>query len=121
MATHAFSEEPDAIADVASLVVMDLRIALDEAGKKRFALQVLGGESKRRQTERALEDEVVDRYEADLRGEVRGCSDQVLVSLAQCFVEDLLERADVACREPNLGLLSRSASGTVSQLRPSQK
>jgi hypothetical protein len=64
---------------------------------------------------------VVDRHEADLGGEVGGRSDQLLVGLDQRFVEDLLERADVACREPNLGLLSSSARGAVPQLRPSQK
>ena len=50
------AQEPDAIADVAGLVVMDLRVAVDEPRQQPLADQVVGRELEGRQAERALED-----------------------------------------------------------------
>ena len=69
-----FAKEPDAIADVARLVVVDVRVAVDEARQQPLALEVVGGEAECGQAERALKDQVVDRHEADLGREVPGAA-----------------------------------------------
>src|SRR5215208_6470730 len=53
----ALAQEPDPVADVARLVVVDLRIALDEARQQPLAREIVGGEPERRQAERRLEDQ----------------------------------------------------------------
>src|SRR3954452_10880429 len=85
------AQEPDAVADVTGLVVMDLRIALDETGQQTVLVEVVGDELEARQSERAFEHEVVERDEADLRGQVAGIDEQLLMRLDECDVEDLAE------------------------------
>src|SRR3954447_6937747 len=53
-AANGFPQEPDAVSDVAGLVVMDLRVALHEARQQVVLVEVAGDEAKRRQSERAL-------------------------------------------------------------------
>ena len=98
------AEEPDAVADVAGLVVMDQRIPMGESRQEPLAPEELGDEPVRRQAERALEDQVVERDEADLRLEVGGLSDQPLVRLHQRLVEDPPERGgDLGARPLHVG------------------
>src|SRR4051794_31704791 len=85
------AQVPDAVADVARLVVVDERVAVDETAEEVVLAQVVGDELERRQAERALEDLVVERDEADLRGEVAGRGDQLFVVTDEDLVEDLAE------------------------------
>ena len=54
--------------------------------------QVVGDEAEGGQAEGAFEDLVVDRDEANLRGEVGGRGQQLFVRLHEGDVEDLTER-----------------------------
>ena len=86
------AEEPDAVADVAGLVVVDLRVALDEAGQQLVVVEVVGDEFEGRQAEGGLEDLVVEGYEADLGGQVAGRFDELLVRFDEGNVEEVAER-----------------------------
>src|SRR2546421_9949975 len=48
MPADGFAEKPDAVADVSRLVVVDLRVALDEAGKEFVPVEGIGDELERR-------------------------------------------------------------------------
>src|SRR3954468_18115645 len=54
---HRLAQEPHAVADVARLVVMDLRIAVDETWQQALASEVVGGELERRQPQGGFEDQ----------------------------------------------------------------
>src|SRR2546430_726833 len=85
------AQEPDAVADVARLVVVDFRVAVNEPRQQVVVAQVAGDEAERREAERPLEDLVVDRGEANLRGQVRRRRYELLVRLDQRDVEELTE------------------------------
>jgi hypothetical protein len=89
--TDGLAQEPDAVADVAGLVVVDLRVALDEAGQQLVVVEVVGDEFEGRQAEGGFEDLVVEGYEADLAGQVARGRDELLVRLDQGDVEELAE------------------------------
>ena len=82
------AQEPDAVADVALLVVVDLRVAVDESRQQALAFQVAGDEVERGEAEGPLEDQVVEGDEADLCLGVGGIGDEPLVGLDQGDVED---------------------------------
>src|SRR5437764_810665 len=81
MRAYRLAQEPDAVADVARLVVVDLRVALDEARQQIVSLQVVGDEAERRQPERRLDHQVVDRDEANLGAQVARRRDELLVRI----------------------------------------
>jgi len=88
MVAYGLAEEPNPIADVAGLVVVNLRVTLGEPGQQPFALEVLHDELEGRETERGLQDQVVQGDEADLCREVAGLCHQALVRLDQRHVKD---------------------------------
>src|SRR5436190_3591635 len=82
------TQEPDAVADVALLVMVNAAVAVDEAGQQLVLAQVAGDELERGQAERALDDQVVGGDELDLRGFVAWIGRQAVVSGDQGLVED---------------------------------
>ena len=89
---YRLPQEPGAVGDVALLVVVDLRVALDEAGQQLLSLEVAGDEIEGGQPERALDDHVVGGDEVDLGAGVRRLGHESLVRLNQRLVEDRRER-----------------------------
>src|SRR3954453_6544224 len=87
-ARDGLAEVPDAVADVALLVVVDAAVAVDEAGQQAFALEVAGDEAEGGEPERALDDEVVGGDEGDLGRGVPAVGDESVVGLHEPFVED---------------------------------
>jgi hypothetical protein len=72
--------------------VVDLRVALDEAGQQVVGAEVVGNELEGGEAERAFEYEVVERHEPDFGREVAGSADELLVGVHERDVEDLAER-----------------------------
>src|SRR5438270_4781084 len=87
-----FAEKPRAVADVALLVVVDLRVSVDEAGEQPFVFEKAGGELERRQTEGALDDLVIERDEDDLCLDVSRIADEPVVRGHELVVENRAER-----------------------------
>src|SRR4029079_2621600 len=102
---HRLAQEPHAVADVPRLVVMHLVVALDEARQQALPAQVVGDELEGGQAERALEHEVVERHEADLRGHIAGVREELVVQLDERAVDELTERV----RDLLAGALDMSA------------
>jgi hypothetical protein len=76
---------------VPRLVVVDLRVALDEAGKKALFGQIVRRELEGGQAEGALEDQVVERHEGDLGRLALWLGDESLVELHKGPVEEPLK------------------------------
>ena len=92
VALRGFAQVPDAVADVALLVVVDVAVAIDEPGQQLVVRQVARDELKRRQPERALDHQVIDRHEVDLRERVDGVGGESFVGGHERLVEDDRER-----------------------------
>jgi hypothetical protein len=52
---HGLAQEPDPVADVPGLIVVDLRVALDEPRQQPLVVQIVGYELERREPKGALD------------------------------------------------------------------
>jgi hypothetical protein len=91
MFADRLAQEPDSVADVPCFIVVDEAVVLDEPGEEFVLVEVVGDERERGQSERGLDDLVVERDEADFGAEVAGSCEKLLVCLDEGDVEDLAE------------------------------
>ncbi len=73
------------------LVVVNLRVALDESRQQALARHEASCELERRQAESRLKDQVVDRHERDLRGTISGVGTEAFVGGDELVVKDRLK------------------------------
>ena len=88
VASGRLTEVPDAVADMALFVVMDVAVTVDKPRQQLVVGQVAGDELKRGQPQGALDHEVVDRDELDLRDRVGRVGGEPLVGGHERLVED---------------------------------
>ena len=95
---HGTAQEPDPVADVTVLVVVDPAVPGHESGQQALALHEAGRELVCGQPERRLQHEVVDRHERHLRGHVSWMGCEALVRRHQPLVADRPERREICSR-----------------------
>src|ERR1039458_6236852 len=70
---------------------MNLGVASDKSRQQTLALKEACRELERRQAERSLKDQMVDRHERDLRGAIAGIGKEAIVGGDKLVVKDRLE------------------------------